>query len=107
MNPMETELAPTGSAPVRYTVRVPANATERSYHCAVGFTTQPTAEQVTRMGLRTAVRVVAAFYVVVGRPRAEGALKRMRLEYVPHPPTPAWRDVVVMENSGLMYYRPS
>ena len=62
------------------------------------------------MGMRMAVRVVAAFYVVVGSPPILGKLKKITLE--PLPPgkesEPAgWRAVVVLENSGIMFYRPT
>ena len=44
LNPMELEVNPKSQAVVRYTVRVPANASERSYHCALGFRTLPPGE---------------------------------------------------------------
>ena len=69
VNPMEAELNLKGEIPVRYTLRVPANAQPRSYNCAAGFTSLPTASEANGFGIRTAVRVVAAFYVVVGNPR--------------------------------------
>ena len=68
VNPMETDLAVAGEALVRYTLRVPSDALPRSYHCAAGFTSTPPADNPTGMGLQTAVRVVAAFYVIVGNP---------------------------------------
>ena len=43
-NPMEAELNGQSTIQARYTVRVPATAQPRSYHCAVSFTTEPTAE---------------------------------------------------------------
>lgn len=107
INPMEMELVPNGNVLVRYTVRVPQNAPERSYQCAVGFTTQPTAEQAGHLGLRTAVRVVAAFYVIVGQPNNDGQLTRVRLEYLPDPRQPGWRAVVSIQNRGLYYFRPT
>jgi hypothetical protein len=107
LNPMEAELPAGGQTHVRYSMRVPAGTPERSFHCAVGFTTQPTAEQAGEMGLRAAVRVVAAFYVITGEPQPDGALKRMRLEYAPDREAPGWRAVVVLENRGHYYYRPA
>jgi hypothetical protein len=106
LNPMELELDPGKQAMVRYTVRVPADASERGYHCAAGFSTQPTADQLAGMGLRTSVRVVSAFYVVTGKPKADGLLKGIRLEYVPQGKEGAWRAVVVLENRGMLYFRP-
>ena len=105
-NPMETELGDHAQTSVRYTVRVPQTATPRSYHCALGFTTQPTAEEAKEIGLRTAVQIVAAIYVVVGKPQLQGSIKDLRLEYVPDPKTPGWRAVVTLSNPGLMHFRP-
>jgi hypothetical protein len=106
LNPMEMELDGRVSIPVRYTVRAPQNVTERSYHCAIGFTTQPTAAQTQGTGLRSAVQIVAAIYVVVGQPAINGAVKDLKLEYLPDPKQPGWRATVVLANPGLMHYRP-
>lgn len=106
VNPMEMELNPSAQLPVRYTVRVPANATARSYHCAIGYTTQPTASETKAIGLRTAVQIVSAIYVVVGKPALEGTVKDLKLEYVPDPQSPGWRAIVTITNSGLMHFRP-
>lgn len=105
-NPMEGELTGKQQVPVRYTLHVPASATPRSYHCAVGFTTQPTADATSAIGMRTAVRIVAAIYVVIGEPAVEGTVKDLRLEYVPDPANPTWRAVVTINNSGMMHFRP-
>jgi len=107
VNPMEMELEGNSHVAVRYTVRTPPGATERSNHCAIGFSTQPTAGQVKGTGLRTAVQIVAAIYVVVGKPAAEGSIKDLTLEYVPNAQPPGWRAVVVLANPSLMHYRPS
>jgi hypothetical protein len=105
-NPMEMELNGKAQIPVRYTLRVPASATARSYHCAVGFTTQPPADHAKAIGLRTAVQIVAAIYVVVGQPATEGTIEDLKLEYVADPAKPVWRAVVTIKNSGLMHFRP-
>ena len=107
LNPMELELEPGATTMVRYTLRVPQGAGDGSYQCAAGFTTLATADQLTTTGLKTAVRIVAAFYAVIGNPAVEGGLKEIKLEYVPDPQQPGWRAVVVMENRGLMHYRPT
>jgi hypothetical protein len=107
LNPMDFELPAHSQLPIRYTVRTPAAATDRSYHCAMGFTTQPTATQVRGTGLRTAVEIISSLYVVVGNPVAEGSLKDLRLEYLPDPKSPVWRAVVTLSNPSLMHYRPS
>ncbi len=106
-NPMEFELNAGGQIPIRYTVRVPQTATPRSYHCAVGFTTQPTASDGRApMGLRTAVQIVGAIYVVVGKPAIEGTVKDLKLEYSTDPRNPGWHALVTLTNSGLMHFRP-
>ena len=105
-NPMEIELHGKAQIPVRYTLRVPPAATARSYHCAIGFTTQPTADNTKAIGLRTAVQIVAAIYVTVGEPALEGTVKDLKLEYVPDPKSPVWQAVVTITNAGLMYFRP-
>ena len=111
VNPMEIEVEPSGVLPVRYTLRLPAAVPEGSYNCAAGFTTLPKADQVVGTGMQVAVRVVAAFYVVVGSPQIRGRLKEISLE-----PAPAgsnsnaqagWQAVVVLENLGQMYFRPT
>jgi hypothetical protein len=105
-NPMELELNGGAQLQVRYTARVPRTATVRSYHCAIGFTTLPTADQVKAIGLRSAVQIVSAIYIVVGQPALEGTVKDLRLEYVADPKTPSWRAVVTLQNAGLMHFRP-
>jgi hypothetical protein len=107
INPMEMELTGNSRMIVRYTLRVPPSAAEQSYHCAIGFTSQPPAEEIKTTGLRTAVQIVAAFYVVVGKPVAEGSVKGLKLEYVPDPQQPRWKAIVVLHNPSLMYFRPS
>jgi hypothetical protein len=108
VNPMETELEAPAQLPVRYTIHVPKDVRDGSYQCAAGFTTLPSAEQMTGTGMRMAVRVVAAFYVVVGNPPIEGGLKEFKLESVQDKDnTKVWRAVVVLANSGGMYFRPT
>jgi hypothetical protein len=107
LNPMELELNGKEHVPVRYTVRSPLSATERGFHCAIGFTTQATANQVAGTGLRTAVQIVAAIYVVIGRPALEGSVKDLKLEYLPDPAKPGWQAVVVLSNPGLIHFRPA
>jgi hypothetical protein len=105
VNPMEGELNLKGELPVRFTIRVPANAQPRSYYCAAGFTSLPPASEIKGFGLQSAIRIVAAFYVVIGNPPVEGALDGIALERSPG--GKELRAVVVMANSGKMYYRPA
>ena len=106
-NPMEAELNGTAQLSVRYTLRVPRTATARGYHCAIAFTTLPTAEEAKAIGLRTAVKIVSAIYVVVGQPAIEGSIKDLRLEYLSDPKASTWRAVVTFNNAGLMHFRPT
>ncbi len=106
LNPMEADLPANGESVVRYTLRVPPAATARSYYCAAGFTSSPPANSPNQgMGMQTAVRIVAAFYVIVGSPAVEGQLDQILLERVPN--SKEMRAVVVVENSGKMYFRPN
>jgi hypothetical protein len=108
LNPMEVEVAPRSQQVVRYTIRVPQQAGPAGFHCAAGFTTVSTAQQLTSegIGLKTAVRVVAAMYVVTGRPAIQGSLKEIKVEPVAGA-TDLWQGVVVLDNPGAMHYRPT
>lgn len=105
-NPMELEVQPNSQVPIRYTVRAPASVTERSYHCAMGFRTVPQPGEVSGTTMRTAVRLMTVFYATVGRPSINGVIKELKLEQVADSSGHSWKAVVVMENSGLMLYRP-
>jgi hypothetical protein len=111
LNPVEVELDKGEPVNARYTLHAPPDVTEGSYNCAAGFTTLPAAEQAAAgIGMRMAVRIVTAFYVVVGSPPIKGSLKEFKLEAVP--PTKdskagGWQAVVVFENQGKMYFRPT
>jgi len=108
LNPMEIEAAPRTQVPVRFTLRAPAGVKEGSYHCAAGFVTLPPAEETKSSGIRTAVRVVAAFYIVIGHPAVDGAIKQITVEPIKQdkPDAPAWQAVVVIGNRGRMHFRP-
>ena len=67
MNPWEASLAGGTSALARLTVRVPDGTEEGGYHCAAAYRLEPPAPSP-GVGLRAAVRVAAAVYVVVGDP---------------------------------------
>jgi len=107
LNPMELELDGGSTARVRYTLRMPADAGSRSYHCAVGFTTLPTAGNPKGIGLNTAVRIIAAFYAITGSPAVEGEIRALRLEAAPDAKPPLWRAVAEFENFSEIYFRPS
>jgi hypothetical protein len=67
---------------------------------------------------------VSAFYIQVGKPAVAASLKEIKLEAIPPPAPPVegtaatdvkdpkdvkgnWQAVVVLENSGQMYFRPA
>jgi hypothetical protein len=106
VNPMETDMEPRSQLSARYTLRVPEDVTEGSHHCAIGFVSLPTTEELQGIAVRTVVRVVAALYPVVGQPRVKGSISELALEPVVAGDKIQWRGVVVMENTGLMLYRP-
>jgi hypothetical protein len=106
LNPMEMEVDSKAQALVRYTIKAPAGSPERGYHCAAAFTTLPTAGDLSQTGIKTAVRIVSAFYVVLGNPSVEGGFKEIRLERTSDPKEP-WRAVVVLKNFSDMHFRPS
>ena len=107
VNPVETEVVPLKQVNIRYTVRVPATVdSPRGYHCAIGFTTLPTDGQVGGTGIKTAVRVVSAFYVVVGNPGIEGEFKELKLVHSAAGDKPHWAGEVVVENHSSTHFRP-
>jgi hypothetical protein len=107
VNPMEFEARQGQHSIIRYTMRVPADAGPRSYQCAAGFTALPRAADLKQTGLRTTVRVVAVFYVVVGNSVATGQISGLTFEAVPGAPTPSWRVVLSLRNDSDYYFRPS
>jgi hypothetical protein len=110
LNPTEIELEKDGFLMVRYSLRVPADVAEGSYACAAGFTTLPSADAMQDgMGMRMAVRIVATYYVQVGSPAIDGALKEIKLEPVlgATDSESGLQAVVVLENRGKMYFRPT
>jgi hypothetical protein len=110
LNPTELELEKDGFLMVRYSLRLPANVAEGSYACAAGFTTLPSAQAMQEaMGMRMAVRIVATIYVQVGSPAIDAGLKEIKLEQVAgaKESESGLQAVVVLENRGKMYFRPS
>lgn len=107
VNPMEFEAQTGQHSIIRYTLHVPANAEAKSYYCAAGFTALPRAEQMKQSGLRTTVRVVAVFYVIVGQPSKRGEITGISYEATPNAKGSTWRVVVNLRNDGDYYYRPT
>ena len=110
LNPMEMQIDKDGYTNIRYTLHLPEGLAEGSYNCAAGFTTLPSVSQKSGdVGLSMAVRIVAAFYVVVGKPDVSGKLQEIKLE--PRAATTdrdaGFQAVVVLNNPGRMYFRPT
>jgi hypothetical protein len=107
VNPMELEMGPRSQVIARFTVRTPAGASERSFHCAIGFRTLPALNEAPGTAMLTAVRMIASIYPTVGKPSVSGEIRDLKLEQMHDDAGISWRAVVVMENSGLMLYRPT
>jgi len=105
-NPMDTEVAATEHLIIRYTFRVPRTVTPGSYNCAVGYTTLPSADTLKQTGLKSAVRLVASFYVIVGKPILEGEISGLQFEPIPGAKHGAWQTVLVLRNRGAYHFRP-
>ena len=106
INPMETDLQPESGMTVRYTLTVPPDTPEGGYHCAAGFRTlafRQSDEPGT--SIRSAVRVVAAFYVLIGEPIIDGSPTGLSLVY--DPAIGRWQAILTIENRGRRYFRPS
>jgi hypothetical protein len=106
-NPMEGTVPGSSEVLVRYTLRVPADALPRTYHCAVGFTSLPPVRrpQEQGMGMNAAVRVVNAFYITIGDSKPEGELKEIVVQKIADPSSSGLRAVFRVENSGLTNLR--
>ena len=66
----------------------------------------PPANEVSGTAMHTAVRLIAVVYPVVGKQPIDGEIKELKLEQVAGESGPLWRAVVIMQNSGVMLYRP-
>lgn len=103
VNPMETVVTTSEKLVARYTVRVPAEAKPRAYHCAVGFVTLPSPGQQYAMGIRTAVRAVSAIYIVVGQPQPKGEISGLDVEENEGKRT----AVIRLRNDSDYHFRPT
>ena len=56
--------------------------------------------------MRTAVRVVSVLYPIVGKPSVHGTIASLDLESVSTGDIRKWRSVLILDNEGLMFYRP-
>ena len=108
LSPAEFDIKKDGVLNVSYSLHPPAGLTEGSYACAAGFTTLPNWPQPTESGNRGASNLFATVFVTIGSPAVSGSIKEVKVEPVgTKSKSPAgWRAVVVIENSGTMYFRP-
>jgi hypothetical protein len=106
-NPMEAEVPGGGKMVVRYTFRVPADAPDRTYHCALGFTGIPDpGKQQAPMGIVALIRLTSTFYITVGHPAPAGEVSRIAIEKLRNAAdTAGYRAVISVENSGLTNLR--
>jgi hypothetical protein len=106
VNPMEGEMPGSGQMAVRYTFRVPARAPQRTYHCALGFTSLADAKKAqTPIGIVALLRLTCTFYLTVGNPPTAGEVKQIAIEKINAPATSGYRAVISVENSGLTNLR--
>jgi hypothetical protein len=96
----DLEAEETGWLSVRYTLHPPADLSLGSFACAVGLT---------KSGSKEPGRLVVEIYVAIGFPAIEGGPRQIKIESAPTSTVaePIWQAVVVMENKGKMYYRPT
>jgi hypothetical protein len=108
VNPMEAEIPPQGHMDIRYTFRVPAGVPQRTYHCALGFTSLPgVGKPQDAVGIVAVVRVVGTLYVTVGNPAPSGSVKEISVGRLDGGQATIYRAVVSVENSGLTNLRGS
>jgi hypothetical protein len=105
VNPMEIDLAAGEQVQARYSIRIPATATAREYHCAVGYTTLPVASKTGPMGMRMAVRLVAAFYVKPGGVKPAPEFLDLSLERLDNSDRDQWGAIALFRNKGLVHFR--
>ncbi len=103
VNPMESEIGAGEKLIIRYTIRVPREAHARGFHCAAGFTALPPAGEAKAMGIRNAVRAVAAFYATVGDNKAKGEVSELKIE----PVGTVNNAVVSIRNDSEYHFRPA
>lgn len=90
---------------IRFTFNPPATIKAGSYHCAVGFTSQP-APNAKKSGLSISVRVVASFYISIGKPSYISEVSALSLQTDPASKTKSLRAFCVLKNNGNYTFRP-
>lgn len=105
LNPMAAEITEKGSLSARFTIRVPKEALPGTYHCAIGYSSVPTLSTGNSSAMVTRVRVISAFYILVGDYHPAGRVEGLTLERVPDAGGGHWVAVVTVANQGDYYFR--
>lgn len=105
LNPMMAEIGEKSGLAARYTVKVPREAAPGTYHCAIGYTSVPPAAAQRTSSITTRVRVISAFYILVGDYHPQGRLEGLTLEHVEDANGGRWVAVVTVANQGNYYFR--
>jgi hypothetical protein len=109
VNPAEFALPAGGSSLVRYTMKVPPDATEGGFHCAILFETlPPPREQLTSgTGVINLLRLVTTIYATIGNPPVMAKIERLELSPSKTPSKNALDIVTGFSNGGTTQYRVS
>jgi hypothetical protein len=105
VTPRDSDIAARENRIVRYTFKVPDNIKNGTYHCAIGFTTQPVPSGQAA-GLAINVQVVTAFYINVGKPVYSSEVKELSVQKDPADPNKPLRAFCLLRNSGEYVWRP-
>jgi len=109
VNPSEFALPPAGTSLVRYTMRVPADAPQGGFHCAILFETlPPPREQLAAgTGVINLLRLVTTIYATIGNPPVLAKIERLELAPSKPPAKNALQVVTGFSNGGTTQYRVS
>ncbi|HYK43246.1 MAG TPA: hypothetical protein VE007_12725 [Thermoanaerobaculia bacterium] len=109
VNPSEFALPPAGTSLVRYTMRVPEDAPQGGFHCAILFETlPPPREQLSAgTGVINLLRLVTTIYATIGNPPVLAKIERLELAPSKSPAKNALEVVTGFSNGGTTQYRVS
>ena len=110
VNPSEFALPAGGNSLVRYTMRVPQDAREGGFHCAILFETlPPPREQLTQgTGVINLLRLVTTIYATIGNPAIVAKIERLELAPAKKPGKNGALEIVTeFTNAGTTQYRVS
>ncbi|HEY6148235.1 MAG TPA: hypothetical protein VIZ69_11075, partial [Thermoanaerobaculia bacterium] len=109
VNPAEFALPAAGSSLVRYTMKVPGDAVQGGFHCAILFETlPPPREQLAAgTGVINLLRLVTTIYATIGNPPIVAKIERLELAPAKTPGKSGLEIVTAFSNSGTTQYRVS